>query len=84
MKSGAKNIGRLAAVPSTTAAAIKLGAVAGDAISIIQNAHRISLGQIDPAQAAANVVKDTVAPVWQRRPALRWRPDWASAASSAS
>ncbi len=36
MKTGVKNIDRLGAVPSTTASAMKLGAVAGAAISICQ------------------------------------------------
>ncbi len=60
MKAGAKNVGRLAAVPSTTAAAMKLGAIVGGAISIFQNAHRISRRQIEPGRAAVNVVKNTV------------------------
>ena len=60
MKTGAKNIGRLAAVPSTTAPALKLGAIVGGAVSIFQNAHRVPRGQIDPGQAAGNVAKDTL------------------------
>ena len=60
MKTGAKPIGRRAAVPVTTVSALKLGAIVGGAISVFQNAHRVSRRPIQPGQAAANVVKDTV------------------------
>ncbi len=60
MRTGCKIVGRLAAVPSTTVSAVKLGAIVGGAISIFQNALRVSRGRIGPGQAATNVVKDTV------------------------
>ncbi len=60
MKAGAKNADRLAAVPSSALSALKRGAIVGGAISIFQNAHRISRRQIEPGRAAVNVVKNTV------------------------
>jgi hypothetical protein len=59
MKTGKKPFGRLVAVPSTTSAAVRLGAIVGGAISLFQNGYRVSRGHIEPHKAAANVIKDT-------------------------
>ncbi len=59
MKTGEK-IGKLTAVPTTAASAIKLGAIVGGTLSMIQNTYRVSQGRINAREAAANVAKDTV------------------------
>lgn len=60
MKTGAKIVCRLAAVPATTASAMKLGVIVGGTLSILQNTYRVSKGRINAGEAAVNIAKDTL------------------------
>ena len=57
---GGRWSGRLAAVPATAGSAMKLGMVAGGAISLFRNTYRVSKGEVGPKDAALNVVSDSV------------------------
>ena len=60
MKTIAQNVGKLAAPPSTTVSALRLGAIVGGPFPYARMPNGFHGGQIEPGRAAANVVKDTV------------------------
>jgi hypothetical protein len=60
MKANAEVVDRLATLPSASKSTFQVGVLFGDAVSVFQNAYRVSRVQIKPGQAAVSVVKDTV------------------------